>query len=264
MELLDLEVGSVIGILFQSKSAKSGYNFRKEVSPWTFSHLGFGVSLTLIFLVLAWGQRSVFSAGEPFFLSLREICDVPWVCFHELFRVKTNWTHVSDTITDFSLLSFSKSSVLDPEALVRSKSSQQDSGGGVMNHRGRGAAAFSVITLSSFLFFSSIQPFLSQQPGFHKSRSRFLPALAWSSLGVFITVVVSVSSLSNVQKEKTWKCWTIVSLSEASPLAWLIARCSPPFPSILSSVLFATQKSLFSQNCCFAVVIFDTKACTET
>lgn len=41
-------------------------------------------------------------------------------------------------ITDFRLLSFSKSSALDPEALVRAKSwsSQQDTGGGenVLNY----------------------------------------------------------------------------------------------------------------------------------
>lgn len=60
---------------------------------------------------------------------------------------------------------------------------------------------------------------------------------------------MSVSSLSNVQQEKTWKCWTIVSLSEASPLARLIARCSPPFPPhpLLCPSLCYTEVLIFPE-----------------
>lgn len=101
-------------------------------------------------------------------------------------------------------------------------------------------------------------PLLLLHPAIHQPAARFpsnpvqVPSClsVKLSLGIFTTVVGSVSSLSNVQKEKTWKCWTIVSLSEASPLARLIARCSPPFPSnhpLLCASLCYTEVLIFPE-----------------
>lgn len=123
------------------------------------------------------------------------------------------------------------------------------------------AAAFSGVIHLSFLF-------CSPPPSTHSAaRAPYKPGLG-SFLGFYKAPCVHFHHICclmlrhssckllkipySAMRTKTSKCWTIVSLFEASPQAGLIACCSPPFPPILSSSVFlcATQKSLFSQNCC--------------